>query len=108
MRNEVVVLRAACLAVAERGEAAEPAFHGYELLLRLREAAEAQGLKPMNQATVYRCLRRMEQAGLLHGTWETAAELDRDRPPRRVYTLAADAPTILAEEVAALGDDLAG
>ena len=57
----------------------EGEFHGYRMVRCLEQAGAA-----MNYTTVYRCLDRLENRGLLQGRWEIA---DGSSRPRKVYVL---------------------
>ncbi|MGH9280701.1 MAG: PadR family transcriptional regulator [Acidimicrobiales bacterium] len=61
---------------------AEGPSHGYQLVERLADF----GVDVGTPAGVYRLLREMERAGLVHSVWE----LSQSRgPARRVYSIAA-------------------
>ena len=67
------------LSLLEQGEA-----HGYELLQRIE--AQGSGALSMREGTLYPVLYRLEEAGQIEGTWETAKSEPRG-PRRRVYRL---------------------
>lgn len=48
----------------------------------------------MSYSTIYRCLDRLEQKGLLTGSWDTD---DTEGPPRRIYEISADGLAKVAE-----------
>ena len=77
VRNEERILIAA-LGLHAAGDATT--FHGYAL----SKAMDADGGKSMNYSTVYRCLDRLEERGLLKGAWNTP---EGSRRPRREYEL---------------------
>jgi DNA-binding PadR family transcriptional regulator len=56
--------------------------HGYAVKEFLREGSGGQIDLPTG--TIYPALRRLEQAGLIHGTWDTT-----EGRPRRTYKLTA-------------------
>jgi poly-beta-hydroxybutyrate-responsive repressor len=60
----------------------EGVTHGYELL----EQVHALGLAGTDAAAVYRCLRTMDEEGLLSSQWEPSAT----GPARRIYSLTAE------------------
>jgi DNA-binding PadR family transcriptional regulator len=61
-------------------EAGEHEFHGYALATAL----EAHGLPSMSYSTVYRCLGRLAERGMLTSRSDT---VDAGGPPRRIYRL---------------------
>ncbi|MCL4425337.1 MAG: helix-turn-helix transcriptional regulator, partial [Firmicutes bacterium] len=67
----------------------EKPAHGYELMDRLAELY--QGNVP-DAGTVYRNLRRLEEAGAVISTWETGGS----GPARRLYELTATGDELLA------------
>ena len=58
---------------------AEPR-HGYAVKVALRDGSA--GRIDLPTGTIYPALRRLEQAGLISGSWDTS-----DARPRRVYRL---------------------
>jgi len=58
----------------------ERSTHGYELMKRLA----GFGFEALNPGTLYRTLRRMENEGLCHTTWDTSNNGGR---ARRVYSV---------------------
>ena len=56
---------------------AECTSHGYELLDQMAEL----GMDRSDPGRVYRCLRAMDEEGLVHSTWEPSAV----GPARRTY-----------------------
>jgi len=58
---------------------AEGTSHGYELLDQMAEL----GMDRSDPGRVYRCLRAMDEEGLVHSTWEPSAV----GPARRTYTV---------------------
>ncbi len=58
---------------------AEGTSHGYELLDQMAEL----GMDRSDPGRVYRCLRAMDEEGLVHSAWEPSAV----GPARRTYTL---------------------
>lgn len=84
--NELKVLRTA-LELHWDGQAE---FHGYELASRLADLDDSDRL--MNQSTLYRSLRRLEERGIFESHWEDpdeAAADGREGRPRRYYRLTA-------------------
>lgn len=61
---------------------AEGTSHGYELL----EQVAALGLERVDPGGLYRCLRAMDEEGLVRSTWEPSAA----GPARRTYELTDD------------------
>ena len=58
---------------------AEGTSHGYELLDQVAEL----GLDKSDPGRLYRCLRAMDEEGLVHSAWEPSAV----GPARRAYSL---------------------
>jgi poly-beta-hydroxybutyrate-responsive repressor len=58
---------------------AEGTSHGYELL----DQVAALGLERVDPGGLYRCLRAMDEEGLVRSTWEPSAS----GPARRTYEL---------------------
>lgn len=58
---------------------AEGTSHGYELLAQVADL----GVGRVDPGAVYRCLRAMDEDGLVHSSWEPSAS----GPARRVYAL---------------------
>ena len=58
---------------------AEGTSHGYELL----EQVTALGMDRVDPGGLYRCLRAMDEEGLVRSTWEPSTT----GPARRTYTL---------------------
>lgn len=58
---------------------AEGTSHGYELLDQMVEL----GIDRSDPGRVYRCLRAMDEEGLVHSAWEPSAV----GPARRTYTV---------------------
>lgn len=58
---------------------AEGTSHGYELL----DQVGALGLDRSDPGRLYRCLRAMDEEGLVHSAWEPSTT----GPARRIYTL---------------------
>ncbi len=58
---------------------AEGTSHGYELLDQMAEL----GMDRSDPGRVYRCLRAMDEEGLVHSTWEPSTV----GPARRTYTV---------------------
>lgn len=82
MANEIRVL---CTAI-ELKTNGEDRFHGYQLVSTLAEVEGSPAL--MNQSTLYRALRRLEERGAVESYWEdpeTAAREGREGRPRRYY-----------------------
>jgi PadR family transcriptional regulator PadR len=63
--------------------------HGYAVKEALREGSD--GRIDLPTGTIYPALRRLEQAGLVRGTWDTSAGR-----PRRIYKLTAAGRRALA------------
>lgn len=70
-------LRACLLLLLSEGRS-----HGYELL----EQATALGINRVDPGAVYRCLRAMDQEGLVRSAWEPSTT----GPARRTYTVTAE------------------
>lgn len=75
---------------------AEGTSHGYELLAQLTQL----GLGRIDPGAVYRCLRSMDEDGLLRSGWEPSAS----GPARRVYALTVDGGVLLDELADSLSD----
>lgn len=73
---------------------AEGTSHGYELL----EQVHALGLGSTDAAGVYRCLRAMDEEGLVRSAWEPSTL----GPARRTYVLTEEGRERLAEIVTEL------
>jgi PadR family transcriptional regulator, regulatory protein PadR len=65
--------------------------HGYAIMEALRAGSGGQFDLPTG--TIYPALRRLERAGLIHGTWSVVGGRRR-----RVYTLTAAGRHVLATE----------
>lgn len=74
----------------------EGATHGYELLEQVR----ALGLASTDAAAVYRCLRTMDEEGLLTSQWEPSST----GPARRTYSLTAKGRVQLRRMTSRLSD----
>jgi len=74
----------------------EGATHGYELLEQVR----ALGLTSADAAGVYRCLRAMDEEGLLASQWEPSST----GPARRIYTVTPQGRTQLDTMTSRLSD----
>jgi PadR family transcriptional regulator PadR len=61
---------------------AEGTSHGYELL----DQVAALGLDQVDPGGLYRCLRAMDEEGLVHSSWEPSTS----GPARRIYQLTDD------------------
>jgi PadR family transcriptional regulator PadR len=70
--------------------------HGYELLEQVRQA----GLTGAEAGGLYRCLRSMEEDGLVTSWWEPS----QSGPPRRTYLLSPTGEDAAAEWAASLED----
>lgn len=80
-------------------------LYGYTLMLALEADAEANGERPISNATVYRCLRRLEQFGAVTSEWESddaALTAGREGRKRRYYRLAPGAADMAAAGRASL------
>lgn len=75
---------------------AEGTSHGYELLDQVAEL----GLDRVDPGGLYRCLRAMDEEGLVHSTWEPSAS----GPARRTYELTAEGADWLHVTAGALND----
>ena len=77
--NEELLLSIA-LTLTQKGQSE---FHGYAL----RELWQSDGNEPatMNYATLYRCLDRLEERGLLSSQYDVKAK--NGGPPRKMFTL---------------------
>jgi len=69
--------------------------HGYNLIENLKGLAE----EPVDSSVVYRCLREMEEDGLVASRWDTEGSAG---PARRVYRLTEEGDRALAWWVAGL------
>ena len=97
--NELKVLRAALELLWED----QSEFHGYELAATLADLEGASRL--MNQSTLYRGLRRLEERGALESHWEDpdeATEDGREGRPRRYYRVTPDGVALARTELARL------
>jgi PadR family transcriptional regulator, regulatory protein PadR len=79
------------LLLAESGRA-----HGYDLL----EQAATMGMERADPGGLYRCMRAMEQEGLVVSSWEPSPS----GPARRTYELTAEGTDWLHVWAAALAD----
>ena len=98
--NELKVLRAA-LGLLWDGQ---HEFHGYELAATLAKLEGSARL--MNQSTLYRGLRRLEERGALESHWEDQAEAagdGREGRPRRYYRVTPRGVALAKSEQARLG-----
>lgn len=75
---------------------AEGTSHGYELL----EQVAALGMERVDPGGVYRCLRAMDEEGLVRSAWEPSAT----GPARRTYTLTDEGEEWLHVLAGALAD----
>lgn len=76
--------------------AAEPS-HGYQLIVRLREAG--RGLLDLKEGTLYPILYRLEDEGCISSAWNTPdGKSSPGKMPRRVYTVTEAGQTLLARE----------
>ncbi|HEV2810303.1 MAG TPA: PadR family transcriptional regulator [Acidimicrobiales bacterium] len=75
---------------------AEGPSHGYELLEQVRQA----GVRNADAGGLYRCLRSMEQSGLVSSWWEPS----QAGPARRSYVLTDDGRTALDDSLTSLRD----
>ncbi|MGH9129566.1 MAG: PadR family transcriptional regulator [Acidimicrobiales bacterium] len=73
---------------------AEGSAHGYELLEQVRGA----GLAGAEAGGLYRCLRSMEEDGLVTSWWEPS----QSGPPRRTYLLSVEGEEAAREWIAGL------
>lgn len=78
VRNERIILSAAA-GLVQQGD---DSFHGYALTELWKSSDEKANI--MNYATMYRCLNRLEERGLLSSEYEQQAA---SGPPRRMFTL---------------------
>ena len=74
-------------------------LHGYAIAARLEQISN--GALQLNMGTLYPALMRLEQRGLLRGTWGTT---DNNRKAR-FYSLTAAGPAAARERRAGLGPD---
>lgn len=88
VRNERIILSAA-VGLLARGD---QSFHGYSLT-ELWKASDDKA-NVMNYATMYRCLNRLEERGLLTSEYE---QREASGPPRRMFTLTGDGQLAAAE-----------
>jgi PadR family transcriptional regulator PadR len=75
---------------------AEGTSHGYELL----DQVSALGLERVDPGRVYRCLRSMDEDGLVRSTWEPST----CGPARRTYELTSDGQEWLHVVASSLGE----
>lgn len=61
---------------------ASSSLHGYIIVQKLQETSILQGKKP-DPSGVYRCLRLMEQRGLVTAEWN----VEETGPAKRLYTV---------------------
>lgn len=98
VKNEETVL-ATALALHKAGD---EQFHGYAL----RELWDSKsGASSMNYATLYRCLGRLEERGLLSSNYDV--EAGGGGPPRRMFQLTGKGITVataLSSGNGAVGD----
>lgn len=88
VRNERIVLSAA-MALSTRGDTR---FHGYSLTELWKSAGNERSI--MNYATMYRCLNRLQERGMLTSEYE---QRETSGPPRRMFTLTGDGVAAAAE-----------
>ena len=99
--NEIHVL-AVLIDTAEAGGSrhlGDVRLYGYPVFCELNRRRRAAGERAVSDATVYRCLRRLEERGLLVSEWESDAEAAADKREgrkRRYYRLDRSAPGELA------------
>ncbi len=99
VRNERIIL-AAGLALSSRGDTR---FHGYSLT-ELWKASDGQR-NVMNYATMYRCLNRLEERGLLESDYE---QRETSGPPRRMFSMTGKGRAAATEiETSDITDELA-
>lgn len=60
-------------------------LHGYSIVLKLQETCMLHGKKP-DPSGVYRCLRQMEQQGLVTAIWDVS----NSGPAKRLYRITDD------------------
>ncbi len=70
--------------------------HGYELILRLREAGG--GLLDLKEGTLYPILYRLEEEGCIASAWSTPDQATPGRVPRRIYTVTEAGQAVLERE----------
>lgn len=75
---------------------AEGTSHGYELL----DQVSALGLERVDPGGLYRCLRAMDEEGLVRSSWEPSAS----GPARRTYELTAEGRDWLHVVAGSLGE----
>ena len=75
---------------------AEGTSHGYELLDQVAEL----GLERVDPGGLYRCLRAMDEEGLVRSTWEPSAS----GPARRTYDLTEEGREWLHVAAGAMGE----
>ena len=97
VKNELKVLRAAIELMWDE----QLQFHGYELASTLADLDGSDTL--MNQSTLYRALRRLEDRGALESYWEdpdVAAGEGREGRPRRYYQVTSGGVDLARAELA--------
>lgn len=71
--------------------------HGYELIVRLREAGG--GLLELKEGTLYPILYRLEEEGAIFSAWSSPEPGARPgKVPRRIYTVAPKGLALLQRE----------
>lgn len=71
--------------------------HGYELIVRLREAGG--GLLDLKEGTLYPILYRLEEEGAISSTWSSPEPGARPgKVPRRIYTVTPKGLALLQRE----------
>lgn len=70
-------------------------LHGWAISKRIRQVS--RDVLVVNQGSLYPCLYRLEQQGLLSGAW--SADTSESRRPVKVYRLTADGRKRLEREV---------
>ena len=102
MPIEVAILQAGARLVARR-----EAFHGFAIAKAIADDRDASLLTA--HGTLYKALRRMEEAGLLASEWEDAeVALEAGRPRRRLYRVTPRGSAALARHLSAEAADPVG
>ena len=70
--------------------------HGYELIVRLREAGG--GLLDLKEGTLYPILYRLEEEGCIASAWSSPDGTKPGKVPRRIYTVTGHGQALLARE----------
>lgn len=70
--------------------------HGYELIVRLRDAGG--GLLDLKEGTLYPILYRLEEEGAISSAWSSPNGTKPGKVPRRIYTVTPKGLALLQRE----------